>query len=89
MGKSIEMLDAWLDRHNARCMWQRRTAAHKGANMAEGWLFPNGSLAVVVRYNGGGWDIFVQMGRHTNVISDVLGQAEVNLELRREEAKDV
>jgi hypothetical protein len=51
-------LDAWLDKHNARCMWDRKLP--NGTIFAV-WQIGNG-IAVTMRYANGGWEMFTGCG---------------------------
>ena len=80
-------LDAWLSKHEARCMWQ--IVGHRAMrHTVECWAFPTArprykSLApvmIVIRYHGGGWDIFLP-GSETIGIKETLADVEARMGL--------
>lgn len=75
-------LDNWLDKHNARCMWQTWTQPRKKGNVVECWTFANGSIAIIMRYSGGGWDIYPLASPQSNLILDVFKESELRLGLK-------
>jgi hypothetical protein len=47
-------LDAWLDKHDARCSWSHELP---NGTLVAGWII-NGRVAVTMRFPKGGWDIY-------------------------------
>lgn len=73
-------LDAWLKKHDARCMWQipygdpERPQAY-----VECWRVGRGSVVVVVRADNHGWDIYSNL--NTNSVAESLDDAARRCEL--------
>ena len=72
-----EQLDAWLRKHDAMCMWQKKLRH----GTVECWLFPRSQMmAVVVRFNHGhGWELYTPGS--TAKIDETLTDAEKRLGL--------
>lgn len=78
-------LKEWLDKHEARCIWQV-PAQHESERArayptfyVELWLFPktNRTAIIIVHSNKGGWDIHTPAG--TNRVAETLEDAERRL----------
>lgn len=51
------LLDTWLEKQEAQCRWQQRVPR---VGVMECWILPNvGKILHVMRYQTGGWDVYV------------------------------
>lgn len=49
-------LDAWLAKHNAHCLWQKKLDS---GDFVEAWVTQSGRVCLVVRFRKNmGWNIF-------------------------------
>lgn len=63
----------WLNKHNAKCLWQRLPPTD-GAATVEAWVV-NGHVVLIVIYaDRAGWDLYT--GMSTNDIAETLADAE-------------
>jgi len=67
----------WLDKHGARCDWQRY---EENANVEQWHMADGGRFVLVIMANGRGWDIYTPAD--TNAIDASLRDAEQRLGLR-------
>lgn len=51
-------LREWLEKHEARCMWQEGTGPKDNPDFVECWIVNGVAMIVVVHANRRGWDIF-------------------------------
>lgn len=79
--KNVEYLNAWLDRHSARCLWEAKITG--GLGWIEAWVFPEtGRIALIMHYgNGHGWNVYTDGDTHA--IDGTLLDAERRLGLVR------
>lgn len=75
--KAKAQLDAWLDKHGARMLWERR-GTHRDASTAL-YSFKHGACAVVVRYVDGGFSVFTETSSID--IAETLADAEKRMGL--------
>lgn len=77
---NYRVLKEFLDKHEARCMWQLRLGGTSSAprGYVEMWQFPNGKQCIITVHSRG-WDIYTPDG--TNSTNAAIGDACIRLGL--------
>jgi hypothetical protein len=75
-------LDAWLKKHNGRCMWQLRNGGTEDdpQSYLECWLVNTRPVLIQVHANQHGWSIFTELD--SSKIDETLTDAEKRLGIK-------